>query len=193
MAHIVFFHSAVGLDDGARAHAQVLEEAGHTVTTPDYYEGRTFSTAQEGTAYADEVGFRTLVERAQSAVADLTGPLVFAGISMGAAMSQQFGKRDERAAAAILLHAGGAPKATSWQAHTALQIHHSADDPWIEAGWPATLIDSAARAGARAAHFVYPGSGHLFADPSSPDFDAKSAALLWRRVFALLEDVDAAS
>ena len=70
MSHVIFFHSAVGLNDGVHAMAQVLRDAGHTVTTPDYYDGRTFDTAEAGVAHRDEAGFRTLVDRVTDALAE---------------------------------------------------------------------------------------------------------------------------
>ena len=46
MAEVVLFHHAQGLTDGVRAFARSLE--GHTVHTPDLYEGKTFATLDEG-------------------------------------------------------------------------------------------------------------------------------------------------
>jgi dienelactone hydrolase len=34
--------------------------------------------------------------------------------------------------------------------------------------------------------FVYPGSGHLFAEPGHPDYDDEAARLMTRRVLAFL-------
>ena len=189
MSHIVFFHSAVGLNDGVHAMAQTLRDAGHTVTTPDYYDGHTFDTAQAGVAHRDEVGFRTLVDRVGDAIADIDGPFVAAGISLGAAMAQRLGKKDPRTRAALLLHAGGEAKPVDWPATCALQIHHSVDDPWVDEGAPETLLRSAARAGARAEHYLYPGDQHLFADPTGRDYVKESADLLWSRVLGLLDDL----
>ena len=186
MATVVLFHSAVGADAGFHQMADLFVEAGHTVHRPDYYDGRTFTSSQEGTAYRDGVGFGTLAKHATELIADLDGPLVFGGFSLGAAMAQSMGKRDPRAVAALLFHAGGVPKPTSWQSGVALQIHHSVDDPWIEQGAPEELIRSAARAGAHATHYVYPGSAHVFGDPTKSDYDEALASLMWSRVLSTL-------
>jgi len=37
--------------------------------------------------------------------------------------------------------------------------------------------------------FIYPGSGHLFADPSSDDYDEEAAGLLKERTLAFLRRV----
>lgn len=187
MTTVVLFHSAVGLNDGIHRMASILTDAGHTVHTPDYYDGRVFDSTEPGIAYRDEVGFPELARRASAAIEDLAGPLVFGGFSLGAAMAQSMGKRDPRAAGALLFHAGGVPKPTSWQSHVPLQIHHSVDDPWIDEGAPQMLVRSVAESGAQAAHFVYPGNGHLFSDPTNPEYDTASADLLWSRVLAFLD------
>ena len=186
MANVVLFHSAVGADAGFHQMADLFVQAGHTVHRPDYYDGRTFSNSDDGTAYRDEVGFGNLAKHASELIADLEGPLVFGGFSLGAAMAQSMGKRDPRASAALLFHAGGVPKPTSWQPGVSLQIHHSVDDPWIEQGAPEELVRSAARSGAQAAHYVYPGSAHVFGDPTGRDYDEALASLMWSRVFGSL-------
>jgi dienelactone hydrolase len=57
MAEVVLFHRARGLTPGVIAFADELRRAGHTVHTPDLFEGRTFSTIEEGMAHAGETGF----------------------------------------------------------------------------------------------------------------------------------------
>ena len=42
MADVVLFHHALGLTPGIVAFADELRRAGHTVHTPDLFEGRTF-------------------------------------------------------------------------------------------------------------------------------------------------------
>ena len=48
MAEVVLFHHAQGLTPGVVAFAEELRRAGHTVHTPDLFEGRTFGTIEEG-------------------------------------------------------------------------------------------------------------------------------------------------
>lgn len=187
--------------------ADTLRRSGHTVHTPDYYDGHVFTDTAAGIAYRDRVTFPELARRAAEAVAalPLSGAgasagadkpgsdqpversVVFGGFSLGAAMAQSFGKRSPLAVGALLFHAGGVPKPTSWQQQVPVQIHHSVDDPWIEPGQPETLVHSVAAAGATASHFVYPGGAHLFADATTDDYDEHNADLLWRRVLQFLD------
>jgi dienelactone hydrolase len=41
-------------------------------------------------------------------------------------------------------------------------------------------------AGARVRVHTYPGAGHLFTDPDTPDYDAQASELAWQRSPALL-------
>ena len=63
MAEVLLFHHAQGLTEGVVAFADLLREAGHTVHTPDLYDGHTFQTLDEGIGYARETGFGTVLER----------------------------------------------------------------------------------------------------------------------------------
>ena len=63
MAEVLLFHHAQGLTPGIHAFADELRAAGHTVHTPDLFDGRTFGSIDEGIAYAKEVGFENLLER----------------------------------------------------------------------------------------------------------------------------------
>ena len=63
MAEVLLFHHAQGLTPGVRAFADDLRAAGHTVHTPDLFDGRTFDTIDEGMAFIEETGFDALRER----------------------------------------------------------------------------------------------------------------------------------
>ena len=65
MTEVVLYHHVQGLTDGVRSFADELRQAGHTVHTPDMFDGRTFATIEEGMAFAGEAGFGTLA-RARS-------------------------------------------------------------------------------------------------------------------------------
>ena len=50
MAEVLLFHHAQGQTDGFAAFAEDLRRAGHTVHTPDLFQGRTFDSIDEGMA-----------------------------------------------------------------------------------------------------------------------------------------------
>ena len=54
MAEVLLFHHAQGLTPGVVAFADELRAAGHTVHTPDLFDGRTFGSIPEGMAFINE-------------------------------------------------------------------------------------------------------------------------------------------
>ena len=79
MAEVVLFHHVQGLTDGVRAFAEHLRAGGHTVHTPDLFDGERPATIDDGIAYTQSIGGEVLGERADQAVADLPEGLVYAG------------------------------------------------------------------------------------------------------------------
>jgi dienelactone hydrolase len=83
MAEVMLFHHPQGLTPGAGDFAETLRQAGHTVHVPDLYQGRIFSTLEDGIAFAQETGIDTIVERGRAAAEQLPSELVYAGFSLG--------------------------------------------------------------------------------------------------------------
>lgn len=50
MAEVLLFHHAQGQTTGFHAFADELRRAGHTVHTPDLFDGRTFDSIDAGMA-----------------------------------------------------------------------------------------------------------------------------------------------
>ena len=105
MAEVVLFHHALGLTPGVVAFADELRRAGHTVHTPDLFDGRTFGTIEEGVGYAQEVGFPEVIERGVRAVAELPAGLVYAGFSLGVLPAQKLAQTRPGARGALLFYA----------------------------------------------------------------------------------------
>ena len=72
-------------------------------------------------------------------------------------------------------------------------MRYAAEDPWVEAEEVEALGEVVREAGATFEEHVYPGSGHLFADPDLPEYDHASSDAMWERVLAFLDRVDARS
>src|SRR5262249_58936579 len=69
MAEVVLFHHVQGLTDGVRAFADELRTGGHTVDTPDLYDGPRPATLDDGIALTPAVGDRVAAARAARAAA----------------------------------------------------------------------------------------------------------------------------
>jgi dienelactone hydrolase len=102
MAEVVLFHHALGLTPGVVAFADELRRAGHTVHTPDLFEGRTFDTIEAGTDHAQEIGFPgEVLRRGARAVEGLPADLVYAGFSLGVVPAQMLAQTRSGARAAV--------------------------------------------------------------------------------------------
>jgi dienelactone hydrolase len=191
MAEVVLFHHAQGQTAGFLAFADELRAAGHTVHTPDLYDGRTFPTLDEGVAYAKQVGFDVLPERARLAAESLPNDVVYGGFSLGAMPAQMLAQTRPGARGALLFSAAfpASEFGGTWPQGVPLQIHMMESDEWVLEG----DLDAARELDQTidgAELFVYPGDRHLFADNSLSDYDENAAPLLKERVLAFLNDVE---
>ncbi|HEY6748261.1 MAG TPA: dienelactone hydrolase family protein [Mycobacteriales bacterium] len=190
MAEVLLFHHAHGLTTGVRDFADRLTRAGHTVHTPDLYEGHVFETLDEGLAYAGKAGFDQITERGRRTADDLPGGLVYAGFSLGVMPAQLLAQTRPGAAGALFL-SGCLPVSEygdGWPAGVPVQIHGMDADPFFteEGGDLDAARALVAAAPDDAELFLYPGEAHLFADESLPSYDRDAAALLTERVLAFL-------
>jgi dienelactone hydrolase len=188
---VVLFHSAFGLRRGVHGFAEKLRAAGHTVHTPDLFDGETFEEVSEATKKRDAVGIPELIRRTQVAVAELPADLVYAGFSMGAASAAFLAATRPGARAAVLMNGAITPARWGGQGWPAVpvQVHFAAEDPWIEPAEGAALGKLVEAAGARFELHTYPGAAHLFADPDLPDYVEESAALMIERVLGFVGSV----
>lgn len=187
MAEVVLYHHVQGLTAGMRAFADELRQAGHTVHTPDMFEGRTFDSIEDGIAFAREAGFGELVGRGVAAAADLPAEVVYAGCSFGAMPAQQLAQTRPGARGALLLY-GVVPYTEfgeAWPEDVPVQIHAKENDPWFVEDLPAARALTDATDAAEL--FLYPGDQHLFVDASTQDYDPEAASLLVERVLAFLD------
>jgi dienelactone hydrolase len=189
VTEIVLFHHVQGLTDGVQSFAEDLRRNGHTVHTPDLFEGRTFATIEDGIAFAREAGFGTLVERGAAAGEAFDPGVVYAGMSFGVMAAQRLAQTRAGARGALFLY-GCLPVSEfgdAWPDGVPVQVHAMDADPWMEEDLDAAKALAASTE--QAELFLYPGNRHLFADPSVADYDAAAAALLGERVLAFLAAV----
>ena len=188
MSEVVLFHHVQGLTDGVRELGDALRRGGHTVHTPDLFDGRTFGTLEEGMAFARQTGFDTIGERGLAAAADLPAGVVYAGISLGVMPAQQLAQTRPDAGGAIFL-CGCLPveEFGTWPAGVPVQVHGKESDPFFDEDLAAAR--ALAESAADSELFLYPGEEHLFADSSASDYDPDAAALLLDRVRAFLDEV----
>lgn len=193
MTDVLLFHHAQGLTPGIVAFADVLRGAGHTVRTPDLFDGRTFDSIDAGMAFIQEQGFGELRARGVALADDLPPGLVYGGFSFGVPIAQQLAQTRPGAKGALLFHSAipitGEWAFGPWPEGVPVQIHGMDHDPYfVDEG----DIDAAREIVAAADDgelFLYPGDAHYFADSSLPSYDAEATALLTSRVLEFLARV----
>lgn len=189
---IVLFHSALGLKPAVLRWAEAWRADGHTVHTPDLFDGEVFATVEDGIRKRDTLGIPEVIRRAQAALASLPGDSVVAGFSLGAGAAEFLALTHPGVKAAVLMHGAFAPAelgAQAWPRTVPVQVHYARHDPWVAVNGVAALAEAVRHAGASAEVFEYPGGKHLFADSDAPDYDASAAVLMWERVRAFLASV----
>jgi dienelactone hydrolase len=189
MAEVLLYHHVQGLTEGVRSFAAELRQHGHTVHTPDLFEGRTFGTIEEGMAHAREAGFGALAQRGVDAAEGISPETVYAGFSFGVMVAQQLAQTRPGARGALLMYSclPVSEFGDAWPEGVPVQVHGKEADPFFVEDLEAaqSLVDSTDQAEL----FLYPGEEHLFADSSLPEYDAAAAALLNERVLAFLDRV----
>jgi len=193
MADVLLFHHAQGLTAGVIAFADELRAAGHTVHTPDLFDGSTFRSIDEGMAFVKEFGFEAIVERSERLADDLPSDLVYAGMSLGEMAAQKLAQTRPGARGALLFYScipvRGEWAFGPWPDGVPVQIHGMDADPFFVGEGD---IDAAREIVATvddAELFLYPGDQHYFSDSSLPSYDPEATALLTQRVLAFLARV----
>ena len=199
MAEVVLFHSVLGLRPGVISAADRLREAGHAVHTPDLFGGEVFEELDAGMRKEEELGFREIARRARESVTGLPEGLVYSGFSMGLVYAEWLAAERPGALGAVLMHGAVPPGGLSeyfgidrWPEGVPVQVHYAGSDPWVDVDEEVAPLGDAVRvAGAAFEEYVYPGSGHLFADPGLTEYDQESSEKMWERVLAFLTRIDA--
>jgi dienelactone hydrolase len=189
MAEVLLFHHAQGQTAGFHAFADELRRAGHTVHTPDLFDGHTFDSIEAGMAYAQEIGFPSeVIERGVQAAEGLPAELVYAGFSLGVVPAQKLAQTRPGARGALLFYScvPASEFGTSWPANVSVQIHGMDADPYFVGEGDIDAARAIVESTKDAELFLYPGDQHYFADSSLPSYRAGAASLLRERVLEFL-------
>jgi len=164
MTNVLLFHHAQGLTEGVRSFADELRAAGHTVVVPDFYDGRTFATLDEGMAYAGEIGFDQILERNVRSADNLPSDLVYAGFSLGEMSAQKLAQTRPGARGALLFYScipiTGDWAFGPWPDGVPVQIHGMDADPIFVGEGDVDAAREIVATVDDAELFLYPGDQH---------------------------------
>ncbi len=188
MAEVMLYHHVQGLTSGVVAFADRLRRAGHSVHTPDLFNGRTFDAIDKGMAFVKELGFGEVMERGERAAEGLPLELVFAGFSLGAVPAQKLAQTRPGARGALFFHSclPVSEFGSTWPKGVPVQIHAMDRDPFFVDEGDIDAARALLEEAEEAEMFLYPGDQHLFADRSLPSYNAEAFNLLMERVLDFL-------
>ncbi len=187
MAEVVLFHHMQGLTPGVVAFADELRRAGHTVHTPDLFEGRTFDSIEAGQAYVEGIGFEDMIESGVRAADTLPAEVVYAGFSFGVVVAQKLAQTRPGARGALLFYSCVPTSYFGpWPDGLPAQIHGMDADPYFVGEGDIDAAREIVDTAKDVELFLYPGNQHYFADSSLPSYDADATALLTKRVLDFL-------
>jgi len=193
MATIVLFHHIQGLTEGVVAFADRLRAAGHDVITPDFFDGHTFGSIEEGFAYRRSSGIDP-DELADAVVADLPADLVYAGFSFGVMSAQRLAQTRPGARAALLFEStvpiSGEDTFGPWPDGVPAQIHGMDADEFFYGDGDVKAAEEIVATVPGSELYLYPGDSHLFSDSSLASYDQAATELLISRVLAFLDRLD---
>ena len=191
MADVVLFHHVQGLTNGVRRFADVIRADGHTVHTPDAFDGSTFTSLDEGFAALRERDISVAGEWADNAVADLPEELVYVGISLGVMAAQRLAQTRTGARGAVLVEACVPPTefGNGWPTGVPVQVHGMERDPFFGLEGDLDAARDLVATAEDGELFVYPGDVHLFTDSSLPSYDGAATRRVVERMLGFLARV----
>ena len=191
MTEVLLFHHAQGRTPGFLDFAGQLRRAGHTVHTPDLFDGRTFGSLDDGLTHASQVGFGALLERGVRAADPLPGDLVYAGFSLGVMPAQKLAQTRPGARGALFFEScvPASEFGTSWPVDLPVQVHGMDADPIFAGEGDLDAARELVASAKRGELFLYAGDRHLVADSSLASYDAEATDLLTRRTLDFLADL----
>jgi dienelactone hydrolase len=192
MAEILLFHHVQGLTPGIHVFSDGLRAAGHTVHTPDLFDGQTFATLDDGITHARSLGFGTILDRGVAEGERLATDLVYAGFSMGVMPAQKLAQTRAGARGALFFEACIPVEefGTEWPQNVPVQVHGMDADPSFAGEGDLDAARELVTDTAQGELFLYEGDVHLFSDSTLPGFDKEATTLMTGRVLDFLARID---
>ena len=188
---VVVFHAWWGLNEDVTAFADRLADAGFFVLAPDLYSGAVTAEIDEAkrlTGTVDEDAANAIALAAVDRLAarpGADGRIGAVGFSFGAHWSVWSATQRDRVGASVVYYGttGGPVLA---QPGAPVLGHFAEDDPFEGPDDVAAFEAGLRSAGREITTYLYPGTGHWFAEPSRDAFREEAANLAFERTVEFL-------
>jgi carboxymethylenebutenolidase len=185
---VVVFHAWWGLNGDVKAFADRLSTDGFFVLAPDMFGGAVateIADAERLATSTDEAAADAIAARTLERLAARSGRIGTVGFSFGAHWSVwSSGHSDPVTASVVYYGTTGGPVLAAGR--TPILGHFAEDDPFEDPTGVAAFESGLRAAGRDVTTYVYPGTGHWFAEPSRDAYSAEAADLAFERTVSFL-------
>ena len=156
--------------------------------TPDLFDGRAFDELGTGLAFANQLGDEELLHRAERACDGLPADVVYGGLSLGVFPAQHLLQTRPGASGAVLLHSFFDPTQLpgAWPTEGPVEVFGMDHDPFFVDDGDLAVAQAWQREHGNLHIHLYPGGGHLFLEPSLPDYDEQASRQATRDLISSL-------
>jgi dienelactone hydrolase len=192
MVDVLLFHHSLGQTPAFEWFADRLRGAGHSVTTPDLFEGKTFETIDAGMATVESIGFDQLIERGVRAADGSPHQVVYVGISMGVLPAQKLAQTKPGALGAVFISSCVPTQYFSdgWPSDVPVRIYGTDADPIFVGEGDIEAAREIVASAADAELITYPGDEHLLVQVEPPARDDAAANAVVASVLAFLVELE---
>jgi len=192
---VVVLHAWWGLGPDMLAACDRLARAGFRAVAPDVFQGRAAATPAEARRLVDAcqpAHALSVVEAAVSWLRDRDAAaapgrgIALLGFSFGAGLALSCAARG--LGNAVVVFYGSAPPERLAGLRVPVLGHFAETDEFEPSVVVTALFDWLRRKGVPATARTYPGTGHWFAEPSRPAYDAAATVQAWEATLAFLRD-----
>jgi carboxymethylenebutenolidase len=187
---VLVLHAWWGLKQSFKDMCDQLAEQGFTALAPDYYQGRIANTIEEAKALLekrDDASAGDTIKKAKDHLVSLRPgePIGVVGFSMGAFWAVATAANEPDIRAVVMCY--GAADADYGKVKAKILGHFAETDEWEPLEYVKQMEEDMKKAGLDITLLTYPGVAHWFLEPDRPEYDSKSANLVWDRTFEFLK------
>ena len=194
---LILIHEWWGLNDNIRAFADQFAEQGYIALAVDLYDGEVTDTRDRAMELVTAVrgdtepafeNLRHAVSYLQSRDDVIADSLASVGWCFGGGWAYQMAKNDLGVEASIMYYGQFEPEADFMHMRSSILGHFGETDRSIKVDDVEVFRANLQTASGDHAVYIYPNSGHGFANADNSNYNKESADLAWKRTLEFLEE-----